>query len=298
MRNLLVLMTMFLMVAHANAVTPTKSSTQTAAQKRDAELAKQLAAEVEAEEQTAPANSTAITATPSSEAVIPEPTSEQIIENEMSQAEAQQEAQQSVAHVESKKQNKKNMYIMGSIGTIAYPDVGNITGRYSAMMSLGYVFDSSIIIEGGAGISQFNMDALSPTILNRHDYYDIDQYSAFLAAKYKMNFGKLAPNAGVLVAMTNRQFTQRDPNHVGNNSITADRGSSQTTDGGLTAGVDYELSQDYAIGLDMKYLVNLSNSVSGNSSNNINATNLTGYTVTPIEKLQNFSVGVSARMNF
>ncbi len=290
MRNLLVITTLLVMVAHANAVTPSKKSTLTPAQQRDQQLAQQLAKEVEAEEAKAPAAAPAQAATASPEVTM----EDEAISNELAQA----EAQQSTTRAEAQKQDKNNMYLMAALGTIMYPDVGNITGKYAATVAYGYVFSSNIILEAGGSISQYNMDALSPTVLNRHDKYDISQYSIFLAAKYKMPFGKIVPNAGLMVASTNRQFTQLDPNYVGNDGITVDRGSSQTTDGGVTAGVDYELSPDYAIGLDMKYLINLSNSVSSSSSNNINATNSTGYTVTPIEKLQNFSFGVSARMNF
>ncbi|MGZ3690796.1 MAG: outer membrane beta-barrel protein [Pseudobdellovibrio sp.] len=300
MRNLLVLTTLLVMVAHANAVTPSNSSTLTPAQKRDQQLAAELAKEVDAEESATPKAQPAQKAQTSSQIAAAQPAAQvtptesiddQAVANEVAQADIQQTTQ-----IKSEKQSKNNMYLMAALGTIMYPDVGNITGKYAATVAYGYTFSSNIILELGGSFAQYNMDALSPTVFNRHDNYDITQYSIFLAAKYKMAFGKIVPNAGVLVASTTRNFTQLDPNHIGNDGITADRGSSTSTDGGVTAGVDYEMSRDYAIGLDMKYLTNMSTKAQATS--NINATSSTGYTVTPIEKLQNFSVGVSGRINF
>jgi hypothetical protein len=194
------------------------------------------------------------------------------------------------------KKKEKNWYISGILGTLAYPDVSNITGKYSVMGSIGYIWQKSIVLEAGIGAANYQMEALNPTILNRRDTYEIDQYSAMLAAKYRLPFGRIVPSAGVLLQVTQRQFTQRDPNNVGNNGITLDRGNTQTTDGGLVGALDFEMSRDFAIGLDVRYIMNISNNAQEVA--NVNSTTQNGYSVTPIEKLESYSAGVSARMNF
>jgi hypothetical protein len=72
---------------------------------------------------------------------------------------------------------------------------------------------------------------------------------------------------------------------------------SQTIDAGLSAGVDYQFGHDYAIGLDIKYMFNISNSAGSSSNNSANITT-PGYVGTPIEALQYYTAGLSGRMNF
>ena len=74
-------------------------------------------------------------------------------------------------------------------------------------------------------------------------------------------------------------------------------GQSNTVDAGLSAGVDYEFGHDYAIGLDLKYMFNVSNSASNSNNTNANVTT-PGYQGTPIESLQYYTAGLSGRMNF
>lgn len=194
------------------------------------------------------------------------------------------------------KKKEKNWYISGAVGTIGYPDVSNITGQYAASASIGYIMDGMFMFEAGLGIAQYKMESLNPTILNRMDKFDIDQYSATAAAKYRYAFGRVVPNGGVIVQLTQRNFLQRDPNNIGNNSVTAERGNSQTTDAGFIGGVDFEMNRDFAIGVEAKFLTNVANSA--DEVVNINSNTQSGYNVTPIEKLQSYSAGISARMNF
>jgi hypothetical protein len=62
-------------------------------------------------------------------------------------------------------------------------------------------------------------------------------------------------------------------------------------------GIDYEFSKEFAIGLDVKYMINLANKIN-QDSNNTNSTNFNGYAGTTIERLQHYTAGVSARMSF
>jgi hypothetical protein len=322
MKRLIAFMALFLFMVNANAVTAAKSSTTTKAAApitetpvKDDALAQQLTSEVAAEDAKTASTSTAkpmaMNTAPAAKSTSSTETKAQAkpatdgdlnlddaaIEAESLAAANTMPVQESTTTISNSKSKKeKNWYISGILGTLAYPDVGNINGKYAVMGSLGYIWQKSFVFEAGIGAANYQMEALNPTILNRRDTFEIDQYSATLAAKYRLPFGRIVPSAGVLVQITQRQFTQRDPNNIGNNGITVDRGNSQTTDGGLVGALDFEMNRDFAIGLDVRYIMNLSNNAQEVS--NVNSNGQNGYTVTPIEKLQSYSAGVSARMNF
>ncbi|MCC2679525.1 MAG: hypothetical protein K0R29_2101 [Pseudobdellovibrio sp.] len=319
MKRLIAFMALFLFVVNANAVTAAKSSpdkkaaaTITETPVKDEKLAQQLAKEVEAEEPVviaavAPAQ---IQATPAPAAPEAQPTQETAaasstdgdlnLDDDAIEAEslaANQAMQESVTSIEAMPKKKdKNWYISAVLGTLQYPDVSNVNGKYNIMGSLGYIWEKSFVFELGGGAANYEMESYNANVLNRKDKFEIDQYYMTGAAKYRMAFGRIVPSAGVFMQMTQRNFTQRDPNNVGNNGMTIDRGNSQTTDAGVVGAVDFEMNRDFAIGLDLRYMINVSNKA--DTIANVNAASQGSVSVTPIEQLQSYSAGVSARMNF
>ena len=278
--------------ASANAVTPSKKSTGTVTETpvQDQALAEQLSKEVEGSPSAAASNTDA-----NGELTLDsEQANDQAIAQEMEDAETQQIV---TRMQENKKKNEKNIYISAVIGTGAYPDVNNIQGSYSAAMALGYKWNNMIMFEGGLGLTRYQMDVLNMSIQNRRDNFDIDQYSVFLGAKYRILKGRVVPTVGGILAYTHRAFTLTNPFNQPVTVETIDAGTSQTTDLGLTAGIDYEFSKEFAIGLDVKYMINLANK-NNQDSNNVNSTNFNGYAGTTIERLQHYTAGVSARMSF
>jgi hypothetical protein len=311
MKHLIAFTALLLFVAQTNAVTPAKSSSKSAAAAsaapvteipvKDEALTESLAKEIVAELPTSQAQISQATqpAPVKTENLMQTTSGDLTLDDDALEAETQANliAQQSVTEVDvMPKRKEKNMYISGTVGMLAYPDVNNIEGTYSAAASFGYIWEENIMLELGFGVAQYKMESLNANILNLKDKYDIDQYSVNVAAKYSMAFGRIVPNAGVMLQLTQRNFTQRDPNNIGNNGITIDRGNSQTTDAGLIGGVDFEMNRDFAIGVDFKYMMNVANSSEDIAT--INSTVQNGTTVTPIEKLQSYTAGVSARMNF
>lgn len=315
MKRLIAFMALFLFVVNANAVTASKSSPtkKTAAPitetpVKDDKLAQQLAKEVAAEEPlviaaVAPAQiqATPAPAAPAQNASASSQTDGDLnLDDEAIEAEslaADKAMQESVTSVSAMpKKKEKNWYISAVLGTLQYPDVNNINGKYNIMASVGYIWNKSFVFEAGGGAANYQMESYNPTVLNRKDKFEIDQFYMTGAAKYRMAFGRIVPSAGIFAQVTQRNFTQRDPNNVGNNGMTVDRGSSQTTDAGLVGNIDFEMNRDFAIGLDMRYMINVSNSAG--SIANVNAASQGSVAVTPIEQLQSYSAGVSARMNF
>ena len=285
--------------ASANAVTPSKKSTGTVTETpvQDQALAEQLSKEVEGKSSD---NSNSLSGAAASTDANGELTLDNEQANDQAVAQEMQDAetQQIVTRMqEQKKKNEKNIYISAVIGTGAYPDVNNIQGSYSATIALGYKWNNMIMFEGGFGLTRYQMDVLNLSIQNRRDNFDIDQYTAFLGAKYRILKGRVVPTVGGILAYTHRAFTLTNPFNQPVTVETIDAGTSQTTDLGLTAGIDYEFSKEFAIGLDVKYMINLANK-NNQDSNNINSTNFNGYAGTTIERLQHYTAGVSARMSF
>jgi hypothetical protein len=293
MKNLFVLMAVTMFFASANAVTSSKNSTAAVSETpvQDQALAEQLSKEVEG----GPSAAQGANMDANGELTLDnESTNEQTIANEIADA----ETQQIITRLqENKKKQEKNIYISAVIGTSAYPDVNNIQGSYAGTMALGYKWNNMIMFEGGVGVSRFQMDILNLSILNRRDNYDIDQYSAYIGAKYRILNRRVVPTVGGILAYTHRAFTLTNPFNQPVTVETLDAGTSQTTDLGITAGIDYEFSKEFAIGLDVKYMINLANK-NNQDSNNINSTTFNGYAGTTIERLQHYTAGVSARMSF
>ncbi len=320
MKRLIAFMALFLFMVNANAVTAAKSSSNkkaataiTETPVKDDKLAQELAKEVAAEEpvtiaaiapapiQTTPAPTTSAEPTQETASSTPSQTEGDLnLDDDAIEAEslaANTAMQESVTSVEAMpKKKEKNWYISAVLGTTAYPDVNNVNGKYNVMGSLGYIWQKSFVFELGGGAANYDMEAYNATVLNRKDKFEIDQYYMTGAAKYRMPFGRIVPSAGIFMQVTQRNFTQRDPNNVGNNGMTIDRGNSQTTDAGLVGTLDFEMTRDFAIGLDMRYMINVSNKADDVA--NVNSASQGSVAVTPIEKLQSYSAGISARMNF
>ena len=217
------------------------------------------------------------------------------IQTEMDQA-TETHQQTTTKVVKSSKNNPNNMYVMGVAGVSNYPEVGNVAGSYAVSGAIGYLMDS-FMFEAGVGMGKYNMDSRNFSTFNGRDNFDVDQYNFQAGAKYRLMDGSFVPNVGALVSYTNRKFTLTNAATPSFNQTATLTGESQTMDAGLSAGVDYEFGKDYAIGLDLKYMFNVSNSA-GNSQTAAATPTTAGYTGTPIETLQYYTAGLSGRLNF
>lgn len=191
----------------------------------------------------------------------------------------------------------KKAYAQLVAGLGGYPEVSNVNSGYDITGAVGYYYNN-YMFEAGAGLAKYSMDVRNYSFFNKTDNFDIDQYRAHLAAKYRFDKGAMGmtnrwqPIAGALLTYTQRRYNLTNPAMTTPNA-SGNTGSSTAVDAGLNAGLDYEFSPDYAIGFDFKYMFNLSNEVDANYANP-NA----GYTGTPIEQLQYYIAGISAKINF
>jgi outer membrane protein W len=299
MKRLIALFAISAFVAHANAVTASNTSTAEAPKKRyvintmTTPIPAAAPAAPEAAPQVAPeAQETA----PVTAEANPAPTQDLTLEDDKALAQEVQaaEVQQTVTRVERSNYSQNNFYIGGSFGFGAYPEANNIQSGAAVNLSFGYILSNAFMFELGAGYSQFKMDAPNFTIFNRRDEYDINQYSAQLAAKYRLLDGPIVPNVGVLVSYTQRQLTLKNPFNT-TNGQPIDAGTTNATDAGLSAGLEYEINETFALGADLRYMFNVANNA-GDSGGLVVNNNFTNNTA--VEKLQYYNAGITARVNF
>ncbi len=187
----------------------------------------------------------------------------------------------------------ESKYFAGLAGIGQYPDVGNVKGNYSLGAAFGTRYDY-FMVEGAFLMSNYSVDMnnyMSPNFFGgyRVDNYDVNQYQGIISAKYQLLGGVVRPVLGGLVSYSYRKFSLTN----GPTSGSQDTGSSHAIDLGVVTGVDIEFSPKFSLGLDLKYMFNMSSSVTYNYANSAY-----GHVGTPIEKLQYYIAGLAARVNF
>lgn len=201
-------------------------------------------------------------------------------------------------------------YVGAVLGIGDYPDVRNVRGNYALGVSFGSKFDN-FVVEGSFLYSNYTVD--NPTNGNSYGYntgypypygsggglsvppsVDVNQYTGSLAAKVQLFSGIVKPVVGGLVAYSYRNFAWSNGNYgyryQNNYSASA---NSHAIDFGALVGADLEFSPKYSLGLDFRYMFNLSSRV--NADNSWMSGPQYG---TPIEKLQYYVMSLVGRVNF
>jgi len=182
-------------------------------------------------------------------------------------------------------------YFAGIAGIGEYPDVKNVKGNYSLGAAFGTRYDY-LMVEGSFLMSNYSVDLANygyGYLGVRTDTYEVNQYQGAITARYQLLGGMVRPVLGGLIAYSYRQFSLTN----GYGGQTQDTGNSHAIDLGIDAGIDLEFSPKFSLGVDMKYMFNMSSRVNANYQNSSY-----GYLGTPIEKLQYYVAALSARVNF
>lgn len=178
-------------------------------------------------------------------------------------------------------------YFSAIAGIGQYPDAASIKGNYSLGAAFGTRVDY-LLVEGAFIYSNYTLDALYAVNAYNPYYavygnFDMDQYQGLISAKYQLLGGMVRPVVGGLVSYSYRKYTNNYQT-----AYTPEGGSSHAVDLGLTAGIDLEFSNRTTIGVDFKYMFNMSNKLDGT----------TAAGVTPVEKLKYYTTGIFARVSF
>lgn len=231
----------------------------------------------------------------------PKENTRDIIREELAAAiKAEQEVP--VAPIESR-------YVGAVLGIGDYPDVRNVRGNYALGVSFGSKFDN-FVVEGSFLYSNYSVqnqgyyhpgygynNGYGHPYANNGGMYippsiDVNQYTGSLAAKVQLFDGMVKPVLGGLVAYSYRNFAWSNDNmgYGYQNNTTA---NSHAIDFGALVGADLEFSPKYSLGLDFRYMFNLSSRV--NAGNSWMSGPQYG---TPIEKLQYYLMSLVGRVNF
>lgn len=195
-----------------------------------------------------------------------------------------------------------------NVGVGNYPSENLIKGNYDVGLSFGSRYDN-FIVEGTLSYANYSFNAYN-VAYNGGSYsgysgsgfgsgsygnMNVNQYAGALAGKFQLLTGMIRPVIGAVA-----QYSYRTYNMTSNNFSYSNNGgnaaTSQALDAGALAGVDLEISPKYTIGLDFRYMWNVSNSlnVSDSYSNGAAALNYNGG----IEQYSYYVTTLSGRMNF
>jgi opacity protein-like surface antigen len=149
---------------------------------------------------------------------------------------------------------KQGFYMSALLGLSEYPEAVNIDSKSSIGFTVGSTQDD-LALEGAFIFSTYDLDRYT------WDYKEIEQTSLQFAAKYLVPTGSLVrPVIGGVISYTMRTYADQLPfggyyawggseNEVESSAI----------DMGVIAGVELEVSPRFAIGLDYRYMRNLTN---------------------------------------
>ena len=162
-------------------------------------------------------------------------------------------------------------YISGGAGISMFSGVDNISKGLNTGVSIGAQFPASFLFEVGFGYSDFRLDnaygyrSYSPsraTVQSPTQCIEcrIKEYAGILSVKYQLfNKKTLRPFGGVSGAYRYRTYNEDGYYSRGYNRYNS---SSHGFDAGPNVGVDFALSSQFMVGAEMKYMINLTNSVS------------------------------------
>lgn len=192
-------------------------------------------------------------------------------------------------------------YFSGILGIGEYPDVTNVRGNYMLGASFGTKFDGTYAVEGTFTYGNFSVDQIGGGYYDSYyGYYiprtvDVNQYSGSLAVKYLFFNGMVKPVFGGLVQYSYRTFNWSENQAFSGYNNNGQTASSHAIDVGVVTGADIEFSSKFSLGLDFRYMWNMSSRVdAGNKGNFLSAPSYG----TPIEKLQYYTMSLVGRVTF
>jgi hypothetical protein len=193
---------------------------------------------------------------------------------------------------------KRKSYFGLGLGMGEYPSAVNMRGNYALSASLGQYISDKAVFEGTFNYSNFEVEKVigainpyTPEITN------LDQYSASGLIKLSLLTGSFKPQIGALAAYTYRNYT--DTQYYFNSN----EATSHSIDVGLMTGADIEFSEEYSLGIDFRYLWNLTNRVNSGSNSTIQQSLFQSsasqtYGGTPVEDLSYYMLSVVGKMTF
>ena len=145
-------------------------------------------------------------------------------------------------------------YIAPMVGAVDQSDASNVESNGGFGGALGILFETGLALEGSFVYSNHEgrYNYLANGFSTFTNEVGIDQYNVAGAVKYYIGKGRIQPFIGGVLSYTRREYVPE------NNSI-FDSNSSDAFDGGITAGADIAVTKGFRIGLDYRFMQNISN---------------------------------------
>lgn len=194
----------------------------------------------------------------------------------------------------AKKTSEDKWQIGALLGVGEYPDVKNVKGSYALGVLLGRKFQDRMVVEGSFIYSNFQVEQVYGGGYDIYGQYypritEMDQYQGAATAKFQLGGASIRPVIGATMAYTYRSFT--DTQFAMYNSDA----TSTAIDIGAVTGVDFELSESFTLGLDFRYMWNVSSRTSGTFQR---STIYGNSNQSPIEKLSYYTLGIVGKSSF
>lgn len=202
------------------------------------------------------------------------------------------------------KKSLDSTYFSANLGMGEY-DATNVKGQYALGFAFGKLYQQKMAVEGAFQYSNYQVEQNNGGVFDNFTgaFYpritEMDQYNGSFGVKYYFLTGALKPMVGGLLSYTYRTF--RDTQFA----LTNETSSSTAFDAGLNVGFDLEMSESFSVGLDVKYLKNLTSRVNngGLQRSQTNqypnySTYYSGNTETAVEKVNYWIVGIVGKSTF
>lgn len=198
--------------------------------------------------------------------------------------------------VEVKAEEKvSKSYLTGLVGLGQYEDVQNVRGDYAFGLALGKKINDRTMVEGLFQYARYQVEQFDSGPYGFDPIYpritEMNQYGFGAALKYQIIGGSFRPYVGGMAQYSYRTFTDIQFGFPNNDA------SSHAVDLGLLLGAEFEVSSEFAVGLDFKYLMNVYNRASNQGLQTRFSQSVYG-SATPIEKLSSMITSISARFSF
>jgi opacity protein-like surface antigen len=190
---------------------------------------------------------------------------------------------------EKELEKKKSKPYMSAYGGIAdYGKVTNVKSNYSLGFGVGSKLNDHLLAEGSFLYSNFDVRQVDNYYMYGTNYpriTNLDQYTGSFLLKALLLDGMIHPTFGGAASYSYRQYRDQGRNVIYNND-----GYSQAFDLGLSLGVEADITETMSLGVDYRYMWNLTYSSGFNDRNYWN--NVYRYS-NPLEKL-NYSLFLMA----
>lgn len=208
------------------------------------------------------------------------------------------EVSAALAELKSKEDEKpkSSSYFGVMAGTADYPNASNVRGHYSLGLAYGKKYDDRLVAEGSFLYSNYEVrqrdggnlyNGYGQLIQSYPRITEMNQYSTSGLVKYQLLSGMIRPEVGALLSYTYRTFSDTQM------ALSNSESSSHALDMGLMTGASLELSETFALGMDFRYMWNLTNKV---DSSGLQRSFLA--TDKPIEKFNYYTFSILGKATF